>query len=83
MSVNKNIVSSTNSTNNNILNSEYIGKIKSILAKVGVIVAIALLTAIITESFGLASGNNEKTLIRIICMKSSIWLFIITTITAE
>lgn len=66
MSVNKNIVSSTNSTNNNILNSEYIGNIKSILANVGVIVAMALLTATTTESFGLASGNNEKTLIRMV-----------------
>ncbi len=66
MRVNKNIVSSTNKTNNNILNNEYIGKIKSILANVGVIVAIALFTAVITESFGLASGNNEKTLIRIV-----------------
>ena len=63
MRVNKNIVSSTNSTNNNILNNEYIGKIKSILANVGVMVAIAPLTAATTESLGLASGNSENTFI--------------------
>jgi len=64
-SVIRNKVISTNNTNNRTLKSVNIGNIKSIFENVGAKVANALLTAVITELSGLASGNKERILIRI------------------
>jgi len=61
------------STKSKILNKTNIGKIKSILAKVGFITLKALLTVAITELVGSASGNNPNILIKIVSIKLSIF----------
>jgi hypothetical protein len=60
-----------------ILKSVNNGKTRSILARIGVTVANALFTAVITVLFGLASGNSENTFTRMVSIKSNI-LFVVT-----
>jgi len=68
----RNNVISTNKTRSNILNKENIGNIKSIFENVGIIVANALLTAVITELEGSASGRSENIFTKIVSIRLNI-----------
>ena len=68
----RNNVISTNKTRSNILNKENIGNIKSIFENVGTRVANALLTAVITELEGSASGRSENIFTKIVSIKLNI-----------
>jgi len=74
----RNNVISINRTISNILNRANTGNIKSIFANVGFIILNALLTAIITELPESPSGKSENTLTKIISIRFSIRLLVIT-----
>ena len=74
----RNNVISTNRTTNNILNSANIGNIKSIFANVGFMILNALFTANITELPESPSGKSENTLTKIVSIRFSIRLLVIT-----